>query len=830
MLTKGKTSKFRAVKYLVVVVALLAVLTMCLASCTDAAVKDVRYVDGSLTKAQYNEGDIFDCTGAKITVTYDDGTTAKVDVTAAMTGEVVLRGTGVKDVAVSYTEDGVTYTAYIPVTVVNPVKDAAIAALKTDSVAAANINDKGVIRLIEAYTALIQDASATEVAALSAEYVQSVKAYVDAKAACLNVLNNTNLDALYAQYKIKAETEKQNALVLFEQATDATAFAKIASAYENAILKLIADQEFYEGSQGEGGAGENGQIVDKIDLLTKIKAYKADIVARGEDVIAYQEVANPSSVAEYKAAWGKKAVRFDWLYEYVTLAIDLSKARQMVESEYADAMKTPLDDIYAILCDVERTFVRDANGIAKDVTITTDILKDGDGITVNPAPYVKGENGAYALGTDTILKSVVEKVAAAKAKAEAEYGPAKIADMMKVYRPFDNLEQTIDLGKLVDDFNGLYNKLVDAQEDAKTVINLIATARAAAGNDAINAKNAVIAAWDALKTWNDEHKAFASMTDKGETTPYGIAYGKAWDAIYVLGKQGDTVALDYNAYDVTEETVKTYYIYNLDALFEASAMVDAAELAALIATLPEQIVHVTDAEEAQYGVVDAGDAIAAARAAYNAFITKYGADNVYLEKGTDGAFVLDVTIAEAEAAYKTLVDTAKAVREEIAAIVGKIATVDKVTIGDYKGGANLEAAYNNFIAFTKMNKANNICFNGVITNDADLLNRLAKCIELMAVEALEVQTKVTIDKALLECLDKTNADTDTAIRSELVAMSDEYRAIILAKDAYVCEYEAGNTTSEIALITAYNAWVEDIHEEAQGYADAIVDAYNDWAN
>ena len=151
MLTRGKTSKFRAVKYLVVVVALLAVLAMCLTSC-GAAVKDVKYVDGSLTKSVYNEGEIFDCAGAKITVTYDDGTTATVDVTPTMTGEVVLRGVGTRDIAVSYTEDNVTYTAYIPVTVKNPVKDAAVAALSDNAAVKANPTDKGLVKLVEAYT------------------------------------------------------------------------------------------------------------------------------------------------------------------------------------------------------------------------------------------------------------------------------------------------------------------------------------------------------------------------------------------------------------------------------------------------------------------------------------------------------------------------------------------------------------------------------------------------------------------------------------------------------------------------------------------------------
>ncbi len=70
--------------------ALIAVLAMCLTACSGPAVKDVKYVDGSLTKAVYNEGETFDCAGAKITVTYEDGTTATVDVTAAMTGTVVL--------------------------------------------------------------------------------------------------------------------------------------------------------------------------------------------------------------------------------------------------------------------------------------------------------------------------------------------------------------------------------------------------------------------------------------------------------------------------------------------------------------------------------------------------------------------------------------------------------------------------------------------------------------------------------------------------------------------------------------------------------------------
>ena len=70
MLTQQKTSKSRKLKYAAVVLALLSVLVFCFASCgADVVPTAVNYVEGSAGKLEYNQGETFDCTGAKIEVT-----------------------------------------------------------------------------------------------------------------------------------------------------------------------------------------------------------------------------------------------------------------------------------------------------------------------------------------------------------------------------------------------------------------------------------------------------------------------------------------------------------------------------------------------------------------------------------------------------------------------------------------------------------------------------------------------------------------------------------------------------------------------------------------
>lgn len=789
MLTKGKI-----VKYLVVVVALLAVLACCLTSCSDPAVKDVKYVDGSLTKAVYNEGDTFDCAGAKLTVTYEDGTTKTVDVTATMTGTVVLKGVGEKDIAVSYTdEDGVSYTAYIPVTVVNTVKDNAIAGLRTDAVAAANLSDKGVLKLIGAYTALINDAATDEVAGLVEDFSEDVKEYVEKRDEVVAFVNSDeNLANLYEQYKNKAKVEQANAIALLNTATDVSEFDEILEAYTSALAKLELEQKFYE---GDYTPGEEGQIWQKIDLLNKIEVYR-DIISENKD--------NALDVAKQKfyAEGYNKLADLD---KYVYLAIDLSEVAKKVDEVYFNYVRTPIDDIYDALRDEKVEFV---NG---------ELLYK---------PFIDETANMTVLPTETIAKTLKTFIAAKLEEARALFGDAKVDEKMGAYHPVDAFyeDYTINLVTYRDNLYNAYDALIATQNAAKDVVAAINAIKNANTADVVAYQQAVMNAWNALKTWNDANGVLGAIVmpnfDTLNTTVASIAYDQLNEkGIFVFGLDADkkaVVADNWDSYAMDKEFVVTYMIPNIDDLFVASIVGERLYVEGLVASIKNPIIYSTDL------TVDAKASIEAARAAYNNYAAKYAdlLDNqTYFPVNADGAIAMKATIEKAEAEYQAIVDAANALIAEIKALKNAA----DITIADYisdgKDGA-LKIAYANYIKFTKEINHN---YNDVIEVDgveAKLLDCVKAYIALAWKEAKEVSGKMTITKALMEYLDKTNAETETDLRAGLVAV-EKAQLEVLAQE----EYDNANV-DELLLISDFENAKLNLDEKAAELAKAIEAYYN----
>ena len=249
MLTKGKTSNFRAVKYVAMVLALIAVFAFCLTACTKAAPVSAEYVAGTLTKGTYNQGESFDCTGAQIKITYDKGEAETVDVTAAMVGEVVLNTVGQVGVNVTYSTEGGSVTAIIPVTVVDPYaadKDAAIKAINANATVTDNVDDKGIEALVSQYTADIKDAtSKTAIDTLKANFETKVAEYIGAKTEARNAVNGVNYAQFYTQFLVRAEATKAEALDAIDAATTVAAVNAIKNTFVDNMLKLLDEQKFY---------------------------------------------------------------------------------------------------------------------------------------------------------------------------------------------------------------------------------------------------------------------------------------------------------------------------------------------------------------------------------------------------------------------------------------------------------------------------------------------------------------------------------------------------------------------------------------------------------
>ena len=80
------------------------------------------YVADSAQKSSYTAGEVFDCTGAKIKVVYDNATEATKDVTAEMVSNQPL-AVGTQQVMVTYAENGKAVVCYIPITVKQSASD-----------------------------------------------------------------------------------------------------------------------------------------------------------------------------------------------------------------------------------------------------------------------------------------------------------------------------------------------------------------------------------------------------------------------------------------------------------------------------------------------------------------------------------------------------------------------------------------------------------------------------------------------------------------------------------------------------------------------------------
>jgi len=815
MLTKGKTSKFRAVKYVAMVLALVAVFAFCLTACGKAAPVSAEYVAGTLTKGTYNQGETFDCTGAQIKITYDKGEPETVDVTTAMVGEVVLNTVGQVGVNVTYSTEGGSVTAIIPVTVVDPYaadKDAAIKAINANATVTANVDDKGIETLVSQYTADIKAAtSKTAIDTLKANFETKVTEYVNAKTEARNAVNGVNYDQFYPQFLVRAEATKAETLDAIDAATTVAAVNAIKNTFVDNMTKLLAEQKFYIESTDNVNPDNltPGQIADKIAILTSIENYQALIAERQELVEANGD---PANVSVYIAKYEMAIDQLDWWYKYVNLTINLDGVQKKVDLVAADALRTPIDDIYDAIRDV---LYNKADG-----TYTDDVLADGVGITVIPAPYIADEAnpGQYILDTDTI-GDLIAQIDADYAEAVTEFG-STLAEQMYVDYTVLGTEIKINLKDYVQELKDSYDVLVDIQTDAEAIIDLIDAIETAADDTAKEA--AVIAAWDALKTWGTDNDVFsldATVTAFLNNLVFDLEYA---EGVYTV-TQGETdVTKEWTAYDFTEEYMVTYFVPNFEELVEATIKIDAEYI--LNHNIPEDIVF-------SYTAIDSEAAIDEADANRTAFIDNYGMEiyEKYCLEDVDGTAtdVLLNTINAANKEYDELVVQAKELNDMITALPN----AEDIVIDDYNGEEPaLKFAYDAYIAFAERNNEGTILHTDVIANvdnagttdnEAKLLACVDKYIELAFAEQKEVIGLLVISTAYNARVDINTGDVsvnDTAFRTALATYTlNEYNELkAVAYDA------TGVDNFNRMEIFATN--IQHVTEVAEASAKIITDA------
>ena len=282
------------------------------------------YIANSATKVSYAAGEVFDCTGAKIKVVYDNATEATKDVTAEMVSNQPL-AVGTQFVTVTYSEGSTTVVASIPVTVVDPNaahKETAIAELLSNEKVVANKTDAGVALLLDEYSIKIRAAgSVGAITALVGDFEVDLDEHLAGKAAVLAQFDDAALVAkinkLYAQVKADIEAAKIQAIANVKAASAIAEAQNCFNAFAIAVDNKLAEQEMLE---------------DKFALLYRLGNCEEDmrrVEARALEALnagelerdAYDDVAEKCNSLRNE---------IDYCEKYTILAIDLAPAEQMI--------------------------------------------------------------------------------------------------------------------------------------------------------------------------------------------------------------------------------------------------------------------------------------------------------------------------------------------------------------------------------------------------------------------------------------------------------------------------------------------------------------------
>lgn len=741
MLTKERTSKTRKLKYAAVALALLAVLVFCFASCGKATPTGIEYQSGTAAKVEYNQGETFDCTGAKIKVTYDNGAVETKDVTPEMVGNAPLT-LGVESISVTYSENGAAVVGYIPVVVKDPFsaqKAEAIEGLYENALVVANKTDKGVDILIRDYTAKINEATAkAAIDTVVENFEAALDAYLGKKADILAKFDNdadlvATIAKLHAQFATDIATAMENAKANINAASTIDEAESYFVAFVAAVNNKLAEQEFYEDEKRE-----EGQIYDKIALLQLIEDYQ-NRSALLKDIVKNALASGQITTDAYEKAMSLATgypfadARLSWWEKYITLAIDLSGLEKEIKKDVEDLLTTDVDRAAAYLLDGENIY---------------------------PIEYVL-RKGEYINGEDATGKTIAY-VNAFFASAEKQFGAAGLETLKKEYG-VKNGEILID--KVLEKITAKYTALQAIRTAGVPVMALIETAYTTAEGDA--KKTAIETAWKDLKSWGTTNGVF-SLDDK-ITLYNNLVYDKNFtDVVYEadlfegVWQSADKTWKPY-ASNINEAYVVKYFIPNLAKLVEATQAQEAYEAKQLAAAIPaiDDIVY-------SYTDADSNATIEAAEFALATFKKTYG-DEIYNKYFVvDGKDATKETVDAARKQYGDLVKMAADANAAIDTYEKILADANnkagRTTIrSDYESAeAPLKKAYKLYCDFAKANtrKSDGKIFTDVIEqlkgqdgkiadtkNESNLVAYMDAYVALAYAEERHVQADLIINEA-----------------------------------------------------------------------------------
>lgn len=698
MLTKERTSKNRKFKYVAVALALLSVLVFCLASCGEAVPAGVEYVAGTAQKVEYNEGESFDCTGAQIKVTYDNGVTETKNVTVEMVGSAPLT-MGAQSVMVTYSEGGKTVVGYIPVTVKDPhtaKRTQALSDIYANALVKANPTDAGILALVTEYTAKVNaaaDAAAIDI--VVDNFDADVQAHVAAKEEVLALLETIDYSALHVQFAQDIESVKAQAKQNIRGAASIELAKEYVANFKTYVDNKKIEQDFYENENNEG------QIYDKMDILNVISQYQAKnelliaIVenAYQEDKAGYAEMYNTKMYGTKDGVDGYEEIRAYLVerYNYITLAININGQMEAIDNTVKELLTTPIDRLVALLTSAENG--ADVVVYPAEYAKDEDAFVDGLDVTKALLNQLKDYDGLNADGEDVDYQT----------QATKEFGATGLATLLAGYGVNSATGNTY-VEELIATIEAKYEDLMAIRADA-VARNVIALINTAATTDLGTAKaNAINDAWAAYKAWGVANGVFTV----GEANPYNdnVVYGSIYNGEYSVtligGKWNSNAMGTWSAYDFTGKKfvedaasyISTYFIPNLDLLITATQEQDAFEVKETTDKIATVILSNTDADDKAE--------IEAARAELEAYRTFYYKDNAFLANKLD---VTEATIAAAETRYAELVTKANTVNTAINTYEAYRSGENHgaLKLEDYRDNGPLAVAYKEYREFAAMN-------------------------------------------------------------------------------------------------------------------------------
>lgn len=381
MLNFKKTNVFKCVA------ATLLVLTMVMVGLVGCGEEEIPTVSGITisaqpTKVQYEVGEKFDYTGAKVKVTYDDGTSEEVDVTAAMIDlySINFDSKGSKDITVTYTaEDGTTKTAVISVTVIDTLGDKKVAQIKVIN-DYTNLTDSAIVALKATYINSVNGADdAADIDSIVKAYKDAVDAYkkasetltkaiADAKAK----INGTKVDDIPKSLQPTVASYKAMALSALELAGSADEAKGIADAYVAAVAEV------------------------KKDLGYRLEVDAAAIAAYAELCKKFDVEQNDRAPYYTAENWVKIVAAYDEAKAAVLRAEDVAAVEAAVKAvdEAVAEIKSVLDELYDLIVKFEEKAIDEAgfvvyanNAYSAELLAAVEFLEDyaEARITADPA-------------------------------------------------------------------------------------------------------------------------------------------------------------------------------------------------------------------------------------------------------------------------------------------------------------------------------------------------------------------------------------------------------------------------------------------------------------